>query len=108
MATFAPTGPSMVVTLAGNTSNRMEIPQIDGDVKVLRFMSTAHPNSNAYTYIAMGGPDVESSQQTSMPLDLSSRKEQFVALNGDASHLSFMMSVTSGGYTINVTPGILI
>lgn len=108
MATFAPTGPAMVVTLNGNASNRMEIPQIDGDHPVLRFAATAHPNSSAYTYVSFGDSGIETGPQVGTPIDLSARKEQFLALTGDPSHVSFAMSVTSGAYTISVTPGILV
>lgn len=109
MSTFAPTGPSLIVQLMGNLPQRVELPVTEGDIPALRIVSTGHPSSTAYTYIALGDDTIEASNQNSMALDLSARKEQIVGLTNAPSHISLGMGgVTAGQYTMCITPGILV
>jgi len=108
MATFAPTGPSMIVQLMGNQQQRIELPAIEGDHPAIRLVSTVHPSSTAYAYLALGDVSVEVNQQNGMAVDLSARREQVVALTGEPSNVALVMSVTSGSYTVCITPGVLV
>lgn len=108
MATFAPTGPSIITQLTGNQQQRVELPSIEGDHPALRLVATSHPTANAYTNVAFGDSDV-AINGNGMALDLGSRREQIVALTGEPSNMALAMSgVTQGGYTICITPGVLV
>lgn len=109
MATFAPTGPSLIVQLMGNLPQRIELPATEGDLPAIRLAATTHPSSTAYTYVALGDQSIEASNQNSMAVDMSGRKEQIIPLLNGPSHLSLGMGgITSGNYTVCVTPGTMI
>ncbi len=108
MATFAPVGPTSVVQLMANQQQRIELPQIDGDKPALRLLATSHASSTAYAFVALGNESVEANPQNSMPIDLTGRKEQFLALSGEPSNIALVMNVPSGAFTICITPGLLI
>lgn len=109
MATFAPTGNSIIVQLMGNLPQRVELPVTEGDIPALRIVSVAHPSSTAYTYIAMGDESVEASNQNSMAIDLSGRKEQIFGMINAPAYISIAMGgVTAGNYTLCITPGVLV
>lgn len=109
MSVFAPTGSSMIVQLMGNTPQRVELPVTEGDAPVLRIASTAHPSSTAYAYIALGDDKIEASNQNSMAVDLTGRKDLLLGLTGAPSHLSLCMGgISQGQYTICITPGLLV
>lgn len=108
MGTFAPTGPSMIVQLTGNQQQRVELPSIEGDNPVLRLVATAYPTASAYANVLFGDSDV-TINGTGMAIDLSARREQVVALTGAPSNMAIAMSgITQGGYTICITPGVLV
>jgi hypothetical protein len=108
MSAFAPTGPSSIVQLQGNQQQRVELPDIEGDVPALRIVSTTHPSSTAYAYLALGDASIEVTMQSGMALDVSARREQVIALKDAPSHAALVMSVTTGAYTVCITPGVLV